>query len=167
MLLCVGGFWLWEDFIDLPFRGGADRGNREARSSWRYSPKGPDRQRGSGPALRQPIILDIQANADAPLVCRIERPFDSLAEACSEQAAENICQESVGFHSNILFLAEPVTSTPGVSVSNWKNKTKPKVNGSQIPFGNTTKCPKVWRLRRAVTALSLERTGICVFSDLA
>ena len=30
-------------------------------------------------------------------------------------------------------MAEPVTNTPGLSVANWKNESKPTVNGSQIP----------------------------------
>ena len=39
-------------------------------------------------------------------------------------------------------LAEPVTNTPGLSVSNWKNEYKPKVNGNQIHLQDSRKISK-------------------------
>ena len=62
-------------------------------------------------------------------------------------------------------LAEPVTNTSELSVLNWKNEYKPTVNGNQIDLQNYEQS-RTLRSPPAVTALSLERTGICVFSTV-
>ena len=40
-------------------------------------------------------------------------------------------------------LAEPVTSAPGLSVSDWQNNFKPKVNGNEIYLDDRETVPSL------------------------
>ena len=59
-------------------------------------------------------------------------------------------------------LAEPVTSAPGLSVSDWKNNFKPKVNGNEI-YLDDRELSRSLAIAPRVTALSSERNGLCAF----
>lgn len=65
LILCLGCYWLWVDFINNPWnwRDGEDRSSPPTGRPAQQEARAGRRQE---PALRQPVILDLEANADEP-----------------------------------------------------------------------------------------------------